>query len=83
MENMNNFNADRAQFVKSMNDIVLHLDDEKAIDIWHHFVPDEAIDEDFWFIANDEELFDNCVFLFEDLMQKFIGTGIYIGKTHY
>lgn len=48
MTNMNNFNADRFQF-----------------------------------IADDEELFDNAVSLFEDLMKQFIGTGIYIGKTHY
>lgn len=83
MTNMNNFNADRFQFVKSMNDIVRHMDDENAIDIWLHFVPDDAIDEDFQFIADDEELFDNAVFLFEDLMKQFIGNGIYIGKTHY
>lgn len=76
-------NADRAQFVKSMHDIIIHLNCEDAYSRWIYLVPDGATDEDFWGIANDEELFDECVYLFEELVKTYLKYGIYIGKTCY
>ena len=34
-------------------------------------------------IADDEELFDSTVYLFKDLMERYMKNGIYIGKTCY
>ena len=34
-------------------------------------------------IADDEELFDGVVYLFKDLMERYMKNGIYIGKTCY
>lgn len=80
---MDMYKGDRADFVRSMNNIITHLNDEEAYMKWIQVVPDGAIQEDFETIADDEELFDGTVYLFKDLMEKYMKNGIYIGKTCY
>ena len=80
---MKAYNNERADFVRSMNDIIAHLNDEDAYMKWIQVVPDGATQEDFEAIADDEELFDSTVYLFKDLMERYMKNGIYIGKTCY
>ena len=74
---------ERAEFVQSMNNVVKHLNDENAYMHWITVVPDEAEQADFEDIANDEELFDEVVYLFKNIMEQYLKNGIYIGKTCY
>ena len=80
---MKAYNNERADFVRSMNNIMVHMNDENAYMKWIAFVPDGADEEDFKAIADDEELFDGVVYLFKDLMERYMKNGIYIGKTCY
>lgn len=80
---MKAYDNERADFVRSMNNIMVHMNDEEAYMKWIQVVPDGATQEDFEAIADDEELFDSTVYLFKDLMDKYMKNGIYIGKTCY
>ena len=80
---MKAYNNERADFVRSMNNIMVHMNDENAYMKWIAVVPDGADEEDFEAIADDEELFDSTVYLFKDLMDRYMKNGIYIGKTCY
>ena len=74
---------EKAEFVQSMNNVVKHLNDENAYMHWITVVPDEAEQADFEDIADDEELFDEVVYLFKNIMERYLKNGIYIGKTCY
>ena len=80
---MKAYNNERADFVRSMNNIIIHLNDEDAYMNWIQVVPDGATQDDFESIADDEELFDDVVYLFKDLMERYMKNGIYVGKTCY
>lgn len=80
---MKAYDNERADFVRSMNNIMVHMNDEEAYMKWIQVVPDGATQEDFEAIADDEELFDGVVYLFKDLMERYMKNGIYIGKTCY
>lgn len=80
---MKAYNNERADFVRSMNNIMIHMNDENAYMKWITVVPDGATQEDFETIADDEELFDGVVYLFKDLMERYMKNGIYVGKTCY
>ena len=80
---MKAYNNERADFVRSMNNIMVHMNDENAYMKWITVVPDGATQDDFEAIADDEELFDSVVYLFKDLMERYMKNGIYIGKTCY
>ena len=80
---MDSKDNERADFVRSMNDIMTHMNDENAYMKWIAVVPDGADEEDFKAIADDEELFDDAVYLFKDLTERYMKNGIYIGKTCY
>ena len=73
----------KVEFIKSLNEIVLGLGDEDLIDVWYlNGVPDSPTDEDFDFIANDKESFDDVVNCFVRL-SKHIKDGIYIDNKFY
>lgn len=80
---MSAYKDDRTDFVRSMDNIITHLNDENAYMKWIQVVPDCATQDDFEAIADNEELFDSTVYLFKDLMDKYMKNGIYIGKTCY
>ena len=80
---MKAYDNERADFVRSMNNIMTHMNDEDAYMKWIAVVPDVADEEDFKAIADDEELFDCVVYLFKDLMERYMKNGIYVGKTCY
>lgn len=80
---MKAYNNERADFVRSMNNIMVHMNDENAYMKWITVVPDGATQDDFEAIADNEELFDGVVHLFKDLMERYMKNGVYIGKTCY
>lgn len=80
---MKAYDNERADFVRSMNNIMVHMNDENAYMKWIQVVPDGATQDDFEAIADNEELFDSTVYLFKDLMDRYMKNGIYIGKTCY
>lgn len=80
---MDSKDNERADFVRSINNIMTHMNDENAYMEWIQVVPDGATQEDFEAIADDEDLFDETVYLFKDLMERYMKNGIYIGKTCY
>ena len=71
---------EKFELVKSMNTIVKALNNEEAYyGSWIYLVPDEADDEDFQEIAEDEELFSSVVRCFKGNMLDYVEDGIYIG----
>jgi hypothetical protein len=48
---------DKKNFVKFMNELILATTDEDVIESWIQVVPDQADEDDFKDIAEDEELF--------------------------
>ena len=72
------------EMVKSMNTIVKELNNEEAYyGMWIYIVPDEATDEDFRDIAEDEELFVDTVNCFKSIMEHYMKDGLYIGDKLY
>ena len=73
----------KVEFIKALNEIILGLGDEDLTDIWlMNGVPDCPSQEDFEFIANDRDSFDEVVNLFVR-MSKHIKEGIYIDNKFY
>ena len=74
----------RAAIVRSMNTMVLALNNEEPIfHGWLFLVPDEATEDDFVSIAEDEELFTEVVDEFKDIMNGYMEDGFYIGEKLY
>lgn len=72
------------ELVKSMNTIVKDLNNEDAYyEYWNCVVPDGADDDDFYYIAEDEELFGDTVKCFKIIMRYYLKDGIYIDGTLY
>ena len=51
---------DRIGWIKSMYDVIIDDGDERIYMRWIMIVPDEPQEDDFEFIADDEELWDDC-----------------------
>ena len=75
--------VNKIDFVKSLNEIILGLGDEDLIESWLMVgVPDCPSEEDFEFIANNEESFDETVNCFVRL-SKYIKTGLFLDNKFY
>lgn len=75
---------EKFKLVKFMNTIVKSLNNEEAYyGDWIYIVPDEANDDDFYFIAEDEELFVDTVNSFKRIMKYYLKDGIYVGDKLY
>lgn len=73
----------KVEFIKALNELVLGLGDEDHLDYWFTYgVPDCPSDEDFEFIASNEESFDEVVNCFIRL-SKYLKEGIYIDNKFY
>ena len=74
----------RAAIVRSMNTLVLALNNEEPLfHVWLYIVPDEATEDDFEQIAEDEELFTETVDAFTEIMNGYLKDGFYIGEKLY
>lgn len=72
----------RRLLVKSMNEIVRQLNNEDAYSEWIVVVPDEANDDDFEYIAQEDELYTDATKLFLRIMKDYADDGIYDGETN-
>ena len=73
----------RVEFIKALNEIILGLGDEDLIEVWlMGGVPDAPSEEDFEFIANNQDSFDETVNCFVRL-SKHIKEGIKIDGKWY
>lgn len=74
---------DRFRNIRAMHEIIQSMNDESAYCRWIYTVPDCAGDEDFMYIACDEETFADCAKLFKHLYTNYIASGLYIGGKLY
>lgn len=60
----------RMEQLKAMDEFMHSVNDEELIDSWLTYgVPDEASEEDYRFIAEDEEAYEGCVRIFKRTVQ--------------
>lgn len=73
----------KVEFIKALNELMLGTTDEDLLEVWFmNGVPDCPSQEDFEFIANNEESFDDVVNCFIRL-SKHLKEGIYIDNKFY
>lgn len=76
--------TERYNLVKSMDTIVKSLNDEGAYyNHWIYIVPDEADDDDFLDIAEDEETFVEAVRCFKGIVREYMKSGFYVAGELY
>lgn len=73
----NEFEVLRMNLVGGMNEYVKCMNDENAYMSWIMIVPDEATEEDLQDIAEDDEMFQEVVELFNRLVKKY-GNDLYL-----
>jgi hypothetical protein len=73
----NEFEVLRMNLVGGMNEYVKCMNDENAYMAWIMIVPDEATEEDLQDIANDDEIFQEVVELFNKLIKRY-GDDLYL-----
>ena len=75
---------EREKVVRSMHTLILELNNEGAYEEWISVaVPDCPSDEDYEFIAEDEDCFVTTVNAFKHIWKTYISDGLYIGKDVY
>lgn len=62
----------RVKLLKAMDEIVVDINDENAYASWIVIVPDQACDDDFEYIAEDQELCDDVCRKFALIMNRFV-----------
>ena len=73
----------KIQLVECMNELVLAIGDEDIIDGWlMNGVPDQATQEDYKFISENEECFKDTVELFIKY-SKYFKDGLYLFEKWY
>lgn len=73
----NEFEVLRMNLVGGMNEYVKCMNDENAYMAWIMLVPDEATEEDLQDIADDDEMFQEVVELFNKLIKRY-GDDLYL-----
>ncbi len=73
----------RIEIIKAMNTIVTCMNDENAYMRWIYIVPDQATEDDFEFIAEDEEEFESAVRAFGIIAKEYLDSGLYIDGDLY
>lgn len=66
----------RIDFLESMHNIMLHLNDEDAYMQWVELVPDEPDAEDFSFIASGDVEFEDAIQWYKTLTKEYMKYGI-------
>lgn len=73
----------RFEILKMMHELVINMNNENAYMSWIYLVPDEATEEDFMDIAEDESDFDEVCHMFNVLVRKYGKDGYCIGSKTY
>lgn len=72
----------RRLLIQSMNEIVSWLNNEEAYGEWITVVPDMATDDDFEYIAQEDELYTDATKLFLRIMKDYAKDGIFDGEVN-
>lgn len=70
-------NINRVIRLEQMNEVMKCLNNEDAYYSWIITVPDGATKDDFEYIANDDELYEEACELYEELYKEFRWDGLY------
>lgn len=65
------FIESRVALLKKMHEIMMNMNDEDCYFTWILFVPDEPSDDDFEFIASNDEDWNYALELFERLFHEY------------
>lgn len=57
------------RLLKAMHEVVISMNDENAYERWILVVPDEPTEDDFEYMANDDELMDDACRLFRSIVK--------------
>lgn len=71
----------RIELLKAMHLIMQTMNNEEAYFAWINTMPDEPQEDDFEFIAGDEEELKECVQAFKRIFVAYQKDGIYVGGT--
>lgn len=85
MENMSKkMKEERKEVLRSMHHLISELNNENAYLEWISVaVPDCPSDDDYEFIAEDEDCFVEAINAFKYIWDKYISDGLFIGKDVY
>lgn len=74
----------RIELLRAMNIVALTCNNEDCIDnFWLYVMPDDADDDDFDFIANDDEEFNHVCEAFSKMIEMLHREGMYVeGKLY-
>lgn len=61
----------RVKLLKLMHEIMMNMNHEEAYMTWIYIVPDEPSDDDFEYIAEDDDDFNEVVELFQRLFDRY------------
>ena len=75
---------EKFETLRSMNNIIVNMNDESAYNAWIYIIPDGADDDELMEIAEeDEETFEDACQLFARLIVKYMKYDMYIdGKVY-
>lgn len=62
----------RMSMLEAMDTLMYQLNDENLFERWIQVMPDQATEDDYDFIADDEEMFESIVKQFEYIMKEAI-----------
>lgn len=68
--------CERRRLMRSMHDIVMSMSDESGYFKWIQIVPDGASDEDLNDVAEDDELFNDSIRCFEQIVSQYLRHGL-------
>jgi len=74
---------DRTKIITAMHTIITSMNDERAYMSWIYYVPDEATNDDFEEIAQDNELYDEVCAKFTRLVKGYGKSGYYASGDDY
>ena len=76
---------EKLKMVRSMHNIIVHINDENAYATWIYQMPDDPQEEDFeWFADPDnEESFNDLTKLFLNLCKEYLDSGLFIDNILY
>ncbi len=67
----------KVELLKAMNRVVEVMNHEMAFEVWHSgWIPDEPIEDDFEFVANNERNYNACLSEFHDVIEMYGNSGI-------
>ena len=76
-------NTEKIALLKAMHTIMLCMNDENAYVRWTYMMPDEATEDDFRFIAQDDEEFEDVVKAFGLIMKDHLHSGLWVDGNLY